>query len=56
MPGCAGGVLDPQGPIGVGNRTILLNSLAVMLVIVVPTLVALLAFAWKFRASNSNAR
>ncbi|TPM96681.1 ubiquinol oxidase subunit II [Mesorhizobium sp. B2-1-3A] len=56
MPGCAGGVLDPQGPIGAGNRTILLNSLAVMLVIVVPTLVALLAFAWKFRASNSNAR
>ncbi|WP_245483398.1 ubiquinol oxidase subunit II, partial [Mesorhizobium sp. M7A.F.Ca.US.002.01.1.1] len=56
LPGCAGGVLDPQGPIGSGNRTILLNSLAVMLVIVVPTLVALLAFAWKFRASNSDAR
>ncbi|RUX23430.1 ubiquinol oxidase subunit II [Mesorhizobium sp. M7A.F.Ca.US.011.01.1.1] len=56
LPGCAGGVLDPQGPIGLGNRTILLNSLAVMLVIVVPTLVALLAFAWKFRASNSDAR
>ncbi|AGB44984.1 cytochrome o ubiquinol oxidase subunit II [Mesorhizobium australicum WSM2073] len=56
LPGCAGGVLDPQGPIGAGNRTILLNSLAVMLVIVIPTLIALLAFAWKFRASNSNAR
>ncbi|WP_027162021.1 ubiquinol oxidase subunit II [Mesorhizobium sp. WSM1293] len=56
LPGCAGGVLDPQGPIGSGNRTILLNSLAVMLAIVVPTLVALLAFAWKFRASNSDAR
>ncbi|TPI74592.1 ubiquinol oxidase subunit II [Mesorhizobium sp. B2-8-9] len=56
LPGCAGGVLDPQGPIGVGNRTILLNSLAVMLVIVVPTLIALLAFAWMFRATNRNAR
>ncbi|MER8633980.1 ubiquinol oxidase subunit II [Mesorhizobium opportunistum] len=56
LPGCAGGVLDPQGPVGWGNRTILLNSLAVMLVIVIPTVVALLAFAWKFRASNSNAR
>jgi cytochrome o ubiquinol oxidase subunit 2 len=56
LPGCAGGVLDPQGPIGAGNRTILLNSLAVMLVIVIPTVIALLAFAWKFRASNSNAR
>lgn len=56
LSGCAGGVLDPQGPIGAGNRTILLNSLAVMLVIVIPTLVALLAFAWRFRASNSKAR
>ncbi|MGX8008986.1 hypothetical protein ACVDG8_008200 [Mesorhizobium sp. ORM8.1] len=56
MPGCAGGVLDPQGPIGAGNRTILLNSLTVMLVIVVPTLIALLAFAWKFRARNRSAR
>ncbi|TIS55227.1 MAG: ubiquinol oxidase subunit II [Mesorhizobium sp.] len=56
LSGCAGGVLDPQGPIGAGNRTILLNSLAVMLVIVIPTLVALLAFAWMFRASNRNAR
>ena len=56
LSGCAGGVLDPQGPIGTGNRTILLNSLAVMLVIVIPTLVALLAFAWIFRASNRNAR
>ncbi|PTE07408.1 ubiquinol oxidase subunit II [Mesorhizobium helmanticense] len=56
LSGCAGGVLDPQGPIGAGNRTILLNSLAVMLVIVIPTLVALLAFAWMFRASNRKAR
>ncbi|TIQ29517.1 MAG: ubiquinol oxidase subunit II [Mesorhizobium sp.] len=56
LSGCAGGVLDPQGPIGAGNRTILLNSLAVMLVIVIPTLVALLLFAWMFRASNRNAR
>jgi cytochrome o ubiquinol oxidase subunit 2 len=56
LAGCAGGVLDPQGPIGSGNRTILLNSLAVMLVIVVPTMIALLLFAWRYRASNKSAR
>ncbi|TPN46901.1 ubiquinol oxidase subunit II [Mesorhizobium sp. B1-1-4] len=56
LSGCAGGVLDPQGPVGAGNRTILLNSMAVMLVIVIPTLFALLAFAWTFRASNRRAR
>jgi cytochrome o ubiquinol oxidase subunit 2 len=46
----------PAGPIAAANRTILFNSLAVMLVIVVPTLVAILAFAWWFRASNPRAR
>ncbi len=56
LAGCSGGVLDPQGPVGEGNRQILLNSLAVMLVIVVPTIIAALWFAWWFRASNPKAR
>ncbi|ODN71042.1 ubiquinol oxidase subunit II [Methylobrevis pamukkalensis] len=56
LAGCGGGVLDPQGPVGMGNRQILLNSLAVMLVIVVPTIIGTLAFAWWFRASNPKAR
>ena len=49
------GVLDPAGPIGAGNRILLLNSLAIMLAIVIPTIVALLAFALWFRASNDKA-
>jgi cytochrome o ubiquinol oxidase subunit 2 len=56
LAGCSGGVLDPQGPVGAGNRQILLNSLAVMLVIVVPTIIGALWFAWWFRASNPKAR
>jgi cytochrome o ubiquinol oxidase subunit 2 len=50
------GVLDPQGPVGIAERTILLNALAIMLAIVVPTILATLAFAWWFRESNSRAR
>ena len=49
-------VLSPAGPIGSANRTILLDALAIMLAIVVPTIVATLAFAWWFRASNTHAR
>jgi len=49
-------VLDPKGPIGVAERSILLNSLAIMLVVVVPVIVLTLAFAWWYRASNSRAR
>ena len=56
LEGCSGGILDPVGPVGNAERTILLNSLAIMLAIVVPVILATLAFAWWFRASNSKAR
>ena len=56
LSGCSGGVLDPQGSIGAADAEILLNSLAIMLVIVVPTIIAILIFGWWFRASNTRAR
>jgi cytochrome o ubiquinol oxidase subunit 2 len=56
LAGCSRGVLDPQGPVGAGERLILLNSLVIMLCIVVPTIAATFAFAWWFRASNAKAR
>jgi cytochrome o ubiquinol oxidase subunit 2 len=49
------GVLDPRGPVGASEKLILINSLVIMLAIVVPVIVATLAFAWWFRASNSRA-
>ena len=48
--------MEPQGPIGSAEKTILLDSLAIMLAIVVPTIAATLAFAWWFRVSNARAR
>jgi cytochrome o ubiquinol oxidase subunit 2 len=54
LAGCSG-VLDPRGPVGVSERLILIDSLAIMLAIVVPVIVAILGFAWWFRASNPNA-
>jgi cytochrome o ubiquinol oxidase subunit II len=49
-------ILDPQGPIGVAEKTILIDSVAIMLAIVLPTMVAIFAFAFWFRASNSRAQ
>ena len=49
-------VLSPAGPIGEADRTILFDALAIMLAIVVPTILATLAFAWWYRASNTRAR
>jgi cytochrome o ubiquinol oxidase subunit II len=50
------GVLDPHGPIGAAERTILLNATTIMLAVVVPVIAATLAFAWWFRAGNAKAR
>src|SRR3954449_1168269 len=55
LAGCKADILDPQGPIGAAEKTILLNSLAIMLAIVIPTIIATLVFAWWFRESNTSA-
>jgi len=56
LAACHTAVLSPAGPVGAANRIVLLDSLAIMLAIVVPTIVAILAFAYWFRASNTRAR
>jgi cytochrome o ubiquinol oxidase subunit 2 len=48
-------IFDPQGPIAAANKTILIDSIAIMLAIVVPTIIAIFAFAFWFRRSNSRA-
>jgi cytochrome o ubiquinol oxidase subunit II len=55
LAGCAQGVLDPQGPIASAERLLLINSTAIMLVVVIPVIVATLAFAWWYRSSNTHA-
>ncbi|TNC11483.1 cytochrome ubiquinol oxidase subunit II [Methylobacterium terricola] len=48
-------VVDPAGPVGMQERTILLNAFVVMLVIIVPTMVATLAVVWWYRPGNPKA-
>ncbi|MEO5843808.1 MAG: ubiquinol oxidase subunit II [Caldimonas sp.] len=56
LAGCQAALLDPRGPVGRAEKLILINSMAIMLAIVVPTIIATLVFAWWFRASNKRAR
>jgi cytochrome o ubiquinol oxidase subunit 2 len=56
LAGCSESIFNAQGPIGAANSQILLNALGIMLVIVVPTILGVLVFAWWFRASNTRAR
>jgi cytochrome o ubiquinol oxidase subunit II len=55
LTACQPAVLDPQGPVGLAQKSILIDSLVIMLAIVLPTIAAILAFAWWFRASNARA-
>jgi cytochrome o ubiquinol oxidase subunit II len=56
LSACADGVLDPHGPIASDEKTIMFNSLGIMLAIVIPTIFATLGVAFWFRASNTRAR
>ena len=56
LTACQPAVLDPQGIIGIAEKTILIDSVAIMLAIVIPTIAATFVFAWWFRASNTRAR
>ena len=54
--GCNRGILDPVGPVGAAEKQILINSTAIMLAIVIPTIIATVAFAWWFRRGNKKAK
>jgi cytochrome o ubiquinol oxidase subunit II len=49
------GLLDPQGPVASAERLLLMNSTAIMLVVVVPVILMALGFSWWFRSSNPRA-
>jgi cytochrome o ubiquinol oxidase subunit 2 len=49
-------IFDPQGPVAAAEQTILIDSVAIMLAIVLPTIAAILGFAYWYRASNPRAQ
>jgi cytochrome o ubiquinol oxidase subunit 2 len=53
--GCNRGILDPIGPVGAAEKQIMINSTAIMLAIIIPTMIATVAFAWWFRRGNKKA-
>ena len=55
LTACQPALLNPKGPIARADMTILIDSLAIMLAIVIPTILATIAFAWWYRAGNKKA-
>jgi cytochrome o ubiquinol oxidase subunit 2 len=56
LGGCSTALLDPKGQVGFAEKQILIDSMVIMLAIVVPTILATLAFAWWYRAGNTKAK
>ena len=56
LAGCGRAQLQPAGPVSDAERKILLDSVVIMLAIVIPTIIATIAVAWWYRASNRRAR
>src|SRR6476469_9324343 len=52
---CNRGILDPVGPVAGAEKQILINSTAIMLAIIIPTMIATVAFAWWLRSGNKKA-
>src|SRR3954464_13528421 len=53
--GCNRGILDPVGPVAAQEKQILINSTAIMLAIIIPTMIATIAVAWGYRRGNRKA-
>jgi cytochrome o ubiquinol oxidase subunit 2 len=55
LTSCQQGILNPRGPVASAESLLMLNSTAIMLVVVVPVIIATFAFAWWYRSSNARA-
>ncbi|WP_028534493.1 ubiquinol oxidase subunit II [Paludibacterium yongneupense] len=55
LAGCHGGILDPKGQVAADEKSLIITATVLMMLVVVPVIVMTLAFAWKYRASNTNA-
>ncbi|MTD40842.1 cytochrome o ubiquinol oxidase subunit II [Erwinia sp. CPCC 100877] len=56
LSGCDAALLDPKGQIGLEQRSLILTAFGLMLIVVIPAILMAVAFAWKYRASNKDAK
>lgn len=55
VSGCQTALMDPKGAVGVAEKSLILTSTGLMLIVVLPVIVLTLVFAFWFRASNKRA-
>ncbi len=55
LAGCHMALLDPKGPIGEAEKSIIVTATGLMLLVVIPVFVLVFVVAWRYRASNTKA-
>ncbi|AXA57082.1 ubiquinol oxidase subunit II [Pseudomonas thivervalensis] len=55
LGGCNMTLLDPKGQVGLDERNLIITATLLMLLVVVPVIVMTFLFAWKYRATNTQA-
>ena len=55
LGGCNMTLLNPTGQVGLEQRNLIITATLLMLLVVIPVIVMTFLFAWKYRASNTNA-
>lgn len=56
LSGCDSALLDPKGQIGLEQRSLILTAFGLMMIVVIPAVLMAVGFAWKYRASNKDAK
>ena len=55
LAGCKMVVMNPAGDVAVQQRNLIIASTALMLLVIVPVIALTFLFAWRYRASNTEA-
>lgn len=56
MSGCDNALLNPKGQIALEQRSLILTAFGLMMIVVIPAVLMAVVFAWKYRASNTEAK
>lgn len=56
LSGCNSALLNPKGQIALEQRSLILTAFGLMLIVVIPAVLMAVLFAWKYRASNTDAK
>jgi len=55
LSGCKAALLEPAGRVAADEKQLIITATLLMLIVVIPVILLTLYFAWKYRASNTEA-